>query len=62
MLRNYLVIAWRNVWRHPGHTTINMLGLAIGLACCVLIVQYVVDEWRYGGFHQKADRIYSSNH
>ena len=58
MLRNYLIIALRNLRKHRGFTFINVFGLALGLACCLLITLYVVDELSYDRFHEKADRIY----
>ena len=41
MLKNYLTIAWRNLMAHRLFSAINVLGLAIGLACCILIVLFV---------------------
>lgn len=58
MLRNYLIIALRNLWRHKGYTFINVSGLSVGLACCALIVLYVQDEWSYDRYHTQADHIY----
>jgi putative ABC transport system permease protein len=58
MLRNYLTIAWRNLKRHKVFSLINILGLAIGMAACLLILQYVSFELSYDRFHEKADRIY----
>lgn len=58
MLRNYLLIAYRNLKRSPGYALINITGLAIGIACCVLILMYVRDELSYDRFHTEADRIY----
>ncbi|HEX8530724.1 MAG TPA: ABC transporter permease, partial [Cytophagales bacterium] len=58
MLRNYLLIAWRNLRRHQGFSAINILGLAIGIAACLLILQYVRFELSYDNFHAKADRVY----
>ncbi|WP_018620049.1 ABC transporter permease [Spirosoma luteum] len=58
MLRNYLKIAWRNLVRYKGYTFINVFGLAIGLACCLVIFLYVQDELLFDRFHTKADRIY----
>jgi len=58
MLQNYLKIALRSLWRSKIHTLINILGLGLGVACCILIVLYVRDEWTYDQFHSKADRIY----
>ncbi|GAA4446932.1 ABC transporter permease [Nibrella saemangeumensis] len=57
MLRNYLLIAVRNLRKHKGFTFINVFGLALGLACCMLITLYVRDEVSYDNFHLNADRI-----
>jgi putative ABC transport system permease protein len=58
MLRNYLNIALRNLRKHPLYTTINVSGLAVGMACCLLIFMLVRHEWSYDRFHANADRIY----
>ena len=58
MLRNYLKIAWRNLLRNKAFSAINIVGLAIGLACCLLISLFVTDELSYDRFHTNADRIY----
>ncbi len=58
MLRNYFKIAWRNLIRNKTFSAINILGLAIGVAACVLILQYVAVELSYDNFHTKGDRIY----
>jgi putative ABC transport system permease protein len=58
MLRNYLLIAWRNLRRHKGFSAINIFGLAIGIAACLLILQYVRFELSYDDFHAKAERVY----
>ena len=58
MLKNYLTTALRNLLRHKGYSTINVLGLAIGIACCILILLYVQDELSYDRYHEKHDRIY----
>ncbi len=58
MLKNYLTIALRNLLRHRGYSAINILGLAIGIACCVLILLYVQDELSYDQHHEKKERIY----
>jgi putative ABC transport system permease protein len=44
MFANYLKIAWRNIRRHPGYSLINFAGLALGMACCILILVWVKDE------------------
>jgi putative ABC transport system permease protein len=61
MLRNYLKIAFRNLLKNKGFTTINVLGLALGLATCLLIVFYVFDELSYDRYNLNADRIYRIN-
>ena len=58
MLRNYLKIAWRNLRKQRGLSFINIFGLAIGLACCLLITLYVLDELSYDRYNAKAGRIY----
>jgi len=58
MIRNYLKIAWRNVLRHKAYSGINILGLAIGVAACLLILQYVSFELSYENFQVNKDRIY----
>ncbi len=57
MLRNYLQIAFRRVRREKGYSIINVLGLAIGMACCLVITLYVREELSYDRFHEKSDRI-----
>jgi putative ABC transport system permease protein len=58
MLHNYLKIAFRSLWRSKIHAFINVLGLSLGIACCVLIALFVKDEWTFDTFHTKAHRIY----
>lgn len=58
MLKNYLKIALRNLSARKGFVCINILGLAIGIACCLLIGAYVLDELRYDRFNTNANRIY----
>ncbi|GAB2592915.1 ABC transporter permease [Spirosoma areae] len=58
MLRNYFKIAWRNLVLHKAFTAINIIGLAVGLATCLLIVLFVVHELSYDRYHTKADRIF----
>ena len=60
MLSNYFKIALRSLWRTI-HSIINVLGLSLGIACCVLIVLFVRDEWTFDTFHAKADRIFRAN-
>jgi putative ABC transport system permease protein len=58
MFRNYLKTAFRNLWRHRVFSTINLLGLAVGMASYLLISRYVAFERSYDAFNTKADRIY----
>ena len=58
MLRNYLKTALRNLWKSKGFSAINIIGLAIGLATCLLILIFVMDELSYDRYNVKADRIY----
>lgn len=58
MIKNYLKIAFRNLWKRKGFSAINITGLAIGLATCLLIMLFVLDELSYDRFNKKADRIY----
>lgn len=58
MIRNYLKIAFRALIRSKAHSAINIIGLSLGIACCILIVLFVKDELTFDTFHSKADRIY----
>ncbi len=57
MLKNYLKSALRNIKRYKGYTFINIAGLAIGMACCILILMYITTELSYDRYHTNADRI-----
>jgi hypothetical protein len=57
MLWNYLRIAFRSLRRRSGYATLNLVGLAVGMACCLLIGLYVQNELSYDRFHSEADRI-----
>jgi putative ABC transport system permease protein len=61
MFRNYIKIAFRNLWKNKGYSAINIFGLAIGLATCLLIILFVIDELSYDKYNEKADRIYRVN-
>jgi len=58
MLKSYLKIAIRNIRRNKGFSFINISGLAIGMACFILIALYIQKEFSFDTFHDKADRIY----
>ena len=61
MFRNYLKIAWRNLTNNKVYSALNIGGLAVGMACCLLITIYVTDELSFDRYHQKGDRIYRAN-
>ena len=58
MIKNYLTVAIRNIARNKTFSAINILGLAIGMVCCILILLYVQDELSYDQHHEHAHRIY----
>ena len=58
MIKNYFKTAWRNIKRHKAYSAINILGLAIGIAACLLILQYVSFELSYEDFQVNKERIY----
>ena len=57
MIKNYFKIAVRNLRREKLLSVINILGLATGIACCLLISMYIFQEKSYDRFHRNADRI-----
>ena len=58
MFRNYLKVALRNIWRNKVFSFINVFGLALGLACSLLIILWVSDELRYDQFHARGAGLY----
>ena len=58
---NYLKIAFRKINRQKGYSLINIVGLAVGMAACILILIWVQDELSYDRFHKNADQIYRIN-
>lgn len=58
LLQNYLKTGLRFLWKTRGYSTLNVLGLALGIAVCWLAYIFVTDEYSYDGFHTHADRIY----
>src|SRR3954467_12620824 len=61
MIKNFIKTAFRSLLKNKGFTAINILGLALGLATCLLIIFYVVDELSYDRYNANADRIYRVN-
>ncbi len=58
MIKNYLKLAFRNLWKHRAFSIINILGLTIGMTACFLIFLYISFELSYDSFNSKADRTY----
>jgi putative ABC transport system permease protein len=58
MLRNYLQVAFRNIFKNPVPAIINILGLVIGMAAFILIIQYIRFELSYDNFHEEWNRIF----
>ena len=61
MLQNYIKTAFRNLWRYKGYTAINILGMAIGMACVILIMLYVQSETNFDTFHPNESQLYRVN-
>ncbi len=62
MFKNYFKIAWRNLLKKKVYSFINIVGLGVGMACCVLIFMFVQDELSFDTYHEKGDRIYRLTH
>jgi ABC-type antimicrobial peptide transport system permease subunit len=60
MFKNYLKVAFRNLWKNKGFSFINIIGLAVGMASAILILLWIQNEVSYDGFHAKKDRIYEA--
>lgn len=58
MLKNYVKVAFRNIFKHKAFSFINISGLAIGMTACLLMLMYVVSESSYDNFHENRDRIF----
>ena len=58
MIKNHLKVAIRNILRYKGTSALNIIGLAIGIACSTLITLFVVHELSYDRFHENSDQIY----
>lgn len=58
MWYNYIKIALRSLRKFKGYASINILGLAIGLACCLLIIQYLRNEWAIDKHHEHSGELY----
>ena len=58
MFKNYMKISMRNILRNRSYSLINIAGLAVGMACFILISLWVQDEISYDRFHEKIDNLY----
>lgn len=58
MIKNYIKTAWRNLWKNKVFSLINILGLSLGMAACLLLLQYVNFELSYDHFNKNADNLY----
>src|ERR1700712_1723671 len=61
MIKNYLRVVFRNLAKNKAFSFINIVGLAVGMAACLLILQYVSFELSYDNFNTKGDRLYRIN-
>jgi putative ABC transport system permease protein len=59
MFKNYLKLALRNLWKNKSFSTLNILGLGLGMACSLLIILWVSDELRVDSFHANGSRLFS---
>jgi len=59
MIKNYIKIAWRNLWRNKFFSTINISGLALGMGCSILIMLWVQNELSMDAFHVNQSRLYT---
>ncbi|GAA5028325.1 ABC transporter permease [Marivirga lumbricoides] len=58
MLKNYFKIAFRNLWKNKTYSTINILGLTLGITCSSLLFMLVIDELSFDNMYEKKDRLY----
>ena len=61
MLKNYLTIALRSLVKQKAYGFINIAGLALGIASCVLILLFVENEWTHDRFHEQADHLFPNS-
>jgi ABC-type antimicrobial peptide transport system permease subunit len=59
MIKNFFKVAFRSLWQQRGYSFLNIFGLAIGMACSLLILLWIRDEDAVDNFHAKGDRLYS---
>lgn len=60
MLKNYGKLTWRNIQNHKLYSVVNILGLAVGMACCIMILLWVQDELLFDRFHKNFDDLFTT--
>ena len=58
MIKNYFIVAWRNLMKSKTYSFINIVGLSVGLACCMLITVYLYHEFSYDKYHKDVSQLY----
>jgi putative ABC transport system permease protein len=58
MFKNYFIIALRNIKKQKAYSFINIMGLSIGMTCCMLISLYLLHEFSYDSYHKDIDQLY----
>src|SRR6476620_10977130 len=58
MIKNYLLVAFRNLKKQKSFSLINIFGLTIGMSSCLLIFLFILNEFSFDKFHQNADRLF----
>src|SRR5947207_14100122 len=58
MIKNYLKVAWRNLMKSKIFSFINIIGLSVGLTCCMLVTVYLYNELSYDKYHKNINRLY----
>lgn len=58
MLKNYIKIAYRSLWKHKLYTGLSIIGLSIGIACCMVLFQFITFHLSYDQYHSQADNIF----
>src|SRR5690242_1302813 len=58
MFKNYLKVAWRNLMKSKIFSFINIIGLSVGLTCCMLVTVYLLNEVSYDKYHKNINRLY----
>jgi putative ABC transport system permease protein len=62
MIKNYLKIAWRNIWKHKFYTFINMFGLALSIGCSIILFEFITYHLGFDTYHHDAKQVYRVVH